>query len=140
MDVRKPSDLGMCDGDGDWVNRHVSRRLKAKRILSNMSQERLAAALGLNYQQLQRYESGKSRLTCSLVYRAAQALDVPIAYFFEGIVADGTEGPDLDIDKTALSIARTCQRIPSARIRKSLLDLADELARSADGWRRGDAG
>lgn len=133
MGGRQPSDLAVSDRRVDWVNLHVCRRLKAKRILCNMSQERLATALGISYQQLQRYEAGKGRLTCSLLYRAAVALEVPIAYFFETIPYGEGEALNMDVEKTALLIGRTVQDIPSAKIQRSLLELIGALARSADG-------
>lgn len=133
MAVLKPIEGGIFDGDPDWVNLHVCRRLKAKRILRHMTQERLAAAMGISYQQLQRYESGKSRLTCSLLYRAALALNVPIGYFFASIPCGDNDGPDPVVEKTALLIGRTVQNIPDAKIQRSLLALVSTLARASGG-------
>ncbi len=132
MAVLKPCDPVAVDGDVDWVNLHVCRRLKAKRILSSMTQERLAASLGISQQQLQRYEAGKGRMTCSLIYRAALAMDVPIGYFFESIHFGQGEEPGRDVEKTALLLSRTIQDIPNAKIQKSLLDLVGVLAVSAN--------
>ena len=132
MAMPKPSDPGASEGEGDWVNLHVCRRLKAKRILSGMTQDRLATSLGISQQQLQRYEAGKGRMTCSLIYRAALSLDVPIAYFFESIPLGDGEEPYRDVEKTALLIGRTVQDIPNAKIQKSLLDLVGVLALSAN--------
>jgi len=117
----------IVDG-ADEVNLYVCRRMKAKRILRSMSQERLAKALGISYQQLQRYESGKSRLSCSLLYRAALALDVPVAWFFEGILTDRTFGAEHGLDKAALSAAGNIQRVPDGDTRKALLRLIADLA------------
>lgn len=132
MAVLKPSEPIGSDGDVDWVNLHVCRRLRAKRILNGMTQERLATALGISQQQLQRYEVGKGRMTCSLIYRAALAMDVPIGYFFEAIPLGEGEEPDREVEKTALLISRTIQDIPSAKIQKSLLDLVGVLALSVN--------
>jgi transcriptional regulator with XRE-family HTH domain len=116
----------------DWVNMHVCRRLKTGRILKNMSQDRLAKAIGISYQQLQRYESGKSRLPCSLLYRAATALNAPVAWFFDDLlvendsadVRDGLAGPD----KQSLVAGQNIQAISSNETRLSLLRLIDDLA------------
>ena len=60
-----------------------------------MSQEHLAGTLGISYQQLQRYESGKGRLPSSLLYRVATTLQVPVSYFFEQLVdCDASGAPD----------------------------------------------
>src|ERR1700733_2620119 len=115
-----PSVQHVPDEDVDWVNLHVCQRMKAKRILRDMSQERLAKALGISYQQLQRYESGKSRLPCSMVYRAALALDVPITYFFDTMPADHGHGTEQGPGKAALLAARNIQRLPDGDMRQSL--------------------
>jgi transcriptional regulator with XRE-family HTH domain len=123
-----PSALPVPDEDVDWVNLHICRRMKAKRILRDMSQERLAKALGISYQQLQRYESGKSRLPCSMVHRAALALDMPITYFFNTIPADHGHGSEQGPDKAALLVARNIQRLPDGDMRQSLVNLIADLA------------
>jgi transcriptional regulator with XRE-family HTH domain len=122
------SDLPAPDEGVDWVNLHVCQRMKARRILRDMSQERLAKALGMSYQQLQRYESGKSRLPCSMLYRAALALDVSISYFFEAILADRAGDPEPELDKAALLAVRNIQRLPEGDMRQSLLNLITDLA------------
>ena len=115
----------------DWINLQVSRRLKTRRILRNMTQERLAKALGVSYQQLQRYESGKSKLPCSMIYRAAVALDVPITEFF-GVPSPALAAQDdAGLDKLSLLMAQDLQNIPDASVRQSLMRLIGELARTA---------
>jgi transcriptional regulator with XRE-family HTH domain len=128
MPCQQPSVLPVPDGGADWVNLHVCQRMRARRILRDMSQERLAKALGISYQQLQRYESGKSRLPCSMLYRAALALDVPITYFFEAILADRASGSEPGPDKAELLAARNIQRLPDGDMRQSLLNLIADLA------------
>ena len=133
---QQPSPLPAPDGGADWVNLHVCRRMKTQRILSNMSQERLAKALGISYQQLQRYESGKSRLPCSMLYRAALALEVPIVYFFETITDDRGGGSHHGLDKSALVAVKNIQSLPVGDIRQSLMRLIDDLAHSPHGGRQ----
>jgi transcriptional regulator with XRE-family HTH domain len=128
MLCQQPSTLPAPGGRADEANLYVCRRMKAKRILRDMSQERLAKALGISYQQLQRYESGKSRLPCSLLYHAALALDVPVAWFFEDIPAGRTAGAEPGLDKDALLAARNIQRMPEGDMRKALLRLIAGLA------------
>ena len=115
----------------DTLDLHVGRRLKARRILANMSQERLAAALGVSYQQLQRYESGKGKLPSSMLYRAAQALNVPIGHFFE----QSADGPGFAteplVDKSTLTIVRKLQEITNPNTRQCLARLIEELGKPA---------
>jgi transcriptional regulator with XRE-family HTH domain len=113
----------------DSIDRHVGQRIKAKRILQNMSQERLARALGISYQQLQRYESGKGRLPCSMLYRAAEALGVPVGFFFEQMPGSSDAPTGRLPDKAALTAARTLQAI-EPNIRESLMRLIDVLGKS----------
>jgi transcriptional regulator with XRE-family HTH domain len=112
----------------DSIDRHVGQRIKAKRILENMSQERLARALGISYQQLQRYESGKGRLPCSMLYRAAEAMAVPVGFFFEQMPGTSDAPTGRQPDKAALSAARNMQAI-DPNVRESLMRLIDVLSK-----------
>lgn len=117
------------DDRRDSIDLHVGQRIKAKRILQNMSQERLARALGISYQQLQRYESGKGRLPCSMLYRAAEALDVPVGFFFEQMPGTSDAPTGRQPDKAALSAARNMQAI-DPNVRECLMRLIDVLGKS----------
>lgn len=127
----------LVDDKVDWVNRHVCRRLKSGRIVKGLSQETLARAMGISYQQLQRYESAKSRLPSSLMYRAALRLEVPVGYFFDDMPDDvvaplqpRAKAPEFD--KPALAAVRNIEGIVNPETRQSLLRLIDELSRPAD--------
>jgi len=130
MHCPQPYVLPAPDGEADPVNLHICLRMKTKRILRGMSQERLAKALGISYQQLQRYESGKSRLPCSMMFRASLALDVPITYFFEGILDEPSLGAEQALDKATLLAIRDIQSLPDGDTRQSLLRLIADMARS----------
>jgi transcriptional regulator with XRE-family HTH domain len=67
------------------VDRHVGQQLRIRRIHSNLSQTELGAKIGLSYQQIQKYESGKNRISASMLYEFASRLNVPVAQFFEGL-------------------------------------------------------
>jgi transcriptional regulator with XRE-family HTH domain len=67
------------------VDRHVGQQLRIRRIHSNLSQTELGAKIGLSYQQIQKYESGKNRISASMLYEFAGGLNVPVAQFFEGL-------------------------------------------------------
>ncbi len=83
------------------VDIHVGQQLRIRRIHSNLSQTELGQKVGLSYQQVQKYESGKNRISASMLYDIASGLNVPVSCFFEGLPQPGSgEGviiaPDAD--------------------------------------------
>lgn len=131
------------------VDVHVGRRLKLRRTLLGMSQERLAQILGVTFQQIQKYERGANRVGSSRLYDIANALDVPVAFFFEdledrkahagGLAESATpfdhgptmvpEAPDR---RDALELMRAFGRIDDPELRRRLLDLTKALAELDD--------
>ena len=77
------------------IDVHVGRRLRARRRLLGLTQEALASAVDIKFQQIQKYESGSNRISASRLWSLAKALEVPVSYFFEGM--NGSE-PELDRD------------------------------------------
>ena len=77
------------------IDVHVGRRLRQRRRLLGLTQEKLAQAVDIRFQQIQKYESGSNRISASRLWSLAKALDVSITYFFEGM--NGSE-PKLDFD------------------------------------------
>ena len=73
----------------DPIDSHVGSRVRLRRTLLGMSQEKLGQAVGITFQQIQKYERGLNRIGSSRLYQFAQVLDVPVAYFFENLPADG---------------------------------------------------
>lgn len=73
------------------VDIHVGNRVRGRRKALGVSQGTLAEALGLTFQQVQKYERGSNRVSASKLYRIAGVLQVPVAYFFEGL--EDPEGP-----------------------------------------------
>ena len=67
------------------IDKHVASRLRERRIVLGISQPKLAAALGLTFQQVWKYEQGKSRIGAGRLYEFAKALGVPVTFFFDGI-------------------------------------------------------
>src|ERR1043166_4006239 len=66
------------------VDKHVGSRVRMRRMLISMSQEKLGAALGLTFQQVQKYEKGTNRIGASRLQQISNILQVPVAFFFEG--------------------------------------------------------
>lgn len=75
------------------VDMHVGRRIRLRRTLLGLSQEKLGEALGITFQQVQKYERGANRVGASRLYDLASALDVPISFFFDDMPAM-TQAPD----------------------------------------------
>ena len=67
------------------VDHHVGRRIRERRNALGITQENLAAALGVSFQQIQKYEVGKNRVAAGRLWNVAKALEVDVGYFFEGI-------------------------------------------------------
>ncbi len=74
----------------DAIDVYVGQRVRAQRVAIGMSQEKLADALGLTFQQVQKYEKGTNRISCSKLVQIAKALRVHPAFFFEGLPEDGS--------------------------------------------------
>jgi transcriptional regulator with XRE-family HTH domain len=70
------------------VDVHVGGRVRLRRMLLGMSQGQLGEALGLTFQQVQKYEHGTTRMSAAILHRAAEALDIPISFFFDGLDQD----------------------------------------------------
>ena len=118
------------------VDVHVGGRIRLRRKLCGMSQEKLADALGLTFQQIQKYERGTNRVSASKLYEAATALGTPVAYFFEGLegdtkVAENTVGEairSLFATSEGLELARHFARISRHDLRQQVLRLIGVLA------------
>lgn len=107
-----------------------------------MSQSDLGNAVGLTFQQIQKYERGANRISASVLFRLSEVLDVPISFFFddmpEGIAGtrssnEARSGPDLGAfgSRDARDLVRAYFRIENLRIRRSMFDLAKSLARAS---------
>ncbi len=116
------------------VDVHVGKRIRHRRWLAGMTQQQLAQSVGIKFQQIQKYETGANRVSASRLWDIADALDVDVSFFFEGLTHEETvEGdaravPD-DIlgDKEALELIRSYYAIPEAQ-RRRLFDLARVLS------------
>ena len=117
------------------IDLHVGARIRMRRRMQGVSQEKLADALGLTFQQVQKYERGANRVSASKLYEIAASLKTPIAYFFEGL-ADPSLDEQGGVQPTAeqlvhaflmtsegLELASLFPRVPRGRLRRRLLDL-----------------
>ena len=132
------------------VDVHVGSRVRMRRTLLGMSQEKLGNALALTFQQVQKYERGANRVGASRLFEISQILDVPVSFFFEEMSAetaaftphtveasDGKESAEvLERDPLAkretLELVRAYYRIIDPRVRKRMFELTKAVASSAD--------
>lgn len=116
------------------VDAHVGGRLRLRRTLLGISQEELAGRLGLAFQQVQKYENGSNRVSASRLFQLATVLDVPIAWFFEGLDALGASaeaaigGCRSTDQRAALDLVRIYARIGDGRLRRQLYEIAKAFA------------
>jgi transcriptional regulator with XRE-family HTH domain len=117
------------------IDLHVASRVRERRVELVMSQPNLAAALGIAYQQLSKYEQGKNRISASRLYQLTKVLDVPITFFFEEIADTSTPAASLASggheDRSALGktaeVVAAFRTISNQAVRRSLGQLARAL-------------
>lgn len=131
------------------VDLHVGQRLRLRRTLLGLSQEKLGEALGLTFQQIQKYERGANRIGASRLYDMSLVLDVPVSFFYDDMnpglpahAADRSRGlaeddapafefePDPMARRETLELVRAYYRIHDETVRKRIFDLAWSLARA----------
>jgi len=133
------------------IDRHVGSRVRMRRVMLGMSQEKLGDALGLTFQQVQKYEKGTNRIGASRLQQISRTLEVPPAFFFEGApsfeaiansepgqmgVAEDSNAPYVaDFLSTAegLHLNMAFARIHDPKIRKRIVDLVSSLAGEEPG-------
>lgn len=99
------------------VDIHVGRKLKQIRTLRKMSQTDVARKLDLSFQQIQKYEIGANRIAASRLFELSRVLDVPPAYFFDGLQTNGDNGHEVDHELEIMgAIASIRDRAVKARI------------------------
>jgi transcriptional regulator with XRE-family HTH domain len=130
------------------IDKHVGSRVRMRRMMLGMSQEKLGDALGLTFQQVQKYEKGTNRIGASRLQQISLILQVPVAFFFEGAphVALPQEGGGLEeapspayvsdflATSDGLSLTKAFMRIHDAKLRRRIVDLVEQIAgEGADG-------
>ncbi|MGD9741149.1 MAG: helix-turn-helix domain-containing protein [Dongiaceae bacterium] len=129
------------------IDVHVGQRIRQRRTLLGMSQEKLGEAIGLTFQQVQKYERGANRVGSSRLFDLARVLDVPVTYFFDemststaskspsrlrGLAEPKPEPfePDPLAKRETLELVRAYYRIPDPQARKRLFELTKALGRT----------
>lgn len=132
-------------GKPNPVDIYVGSRVRLRRTLLGMSQEKLAGAIGLTFQQVQKYERGANRIGASRLFQLSRVLDVPVSFFFDdmpalpsGGGAAGAPGlaeppgqsyePDPLAKRETLELVRAYYRIAQPQVRKKIFDLVKAVA------------
>jgi len=129
------------------VDIHVGQRLRLRRTLLGISQEKLGESVGLTFQQIQKYERGANRVGASRLYEFSRVLDVPVSYFFDEMnekvkatrgrrlppkAKPSDEGIELESDPLArretLELVRAYYKISDPKVRKRVFELTKSLA------------
>jgi transcriptional regulator with XRE-family HTH domain len=123
------------------IDKHVGSRVRMRRMMLSMSQEKLGDALGLTFQQVQKYEKGTNRIGASRLQQISTILQVPVAFFFEGAPAMQGQAPDgmreapspayvSDFLATSegLALTKAFMRIKEAKLRRRVVELVKEIA------------
>ncbi len=136
-------------GNPNPVDVHVGGRIRLRRTLLGMSQERLGDALGLTFQQVQKYERGTNRVGASRLWDLSRVLDVPVSFFYDDMTEDvaghsprlisglAEEPEAMEADpltkRETLELVRAYYRILDPMVRKRVFDLAKALAAATEG-------
>ena len=118
------------------IDIQVGNRVRIRRMLIGMSQERLGDLLGLTFQQVQKYEKGVNRIGAGRLFEVSRILNVPVDFFYEGVndaaqSANETDGaPVMDFVSSGegLQLSLAFMKIKDAKVRKRVLDLVKSLA------------
>jgi transcriptional regulator with XRE-family HTH domain len=124
------------------TDKHVGSRVRMRRMMLAMSQEKLGDALGLTFQQVQKYEKGTNRIGASRLQQISHILQVPVSFFFEGAPSayptpksDGMgEAPspayvsDFLATSDGLALTKAFMRIDDSKLRRRIVDLVEQIA------------
>ncbi len=130
------------------IDIHVGFRVRLRRNLLGMSQEKLGRAVGLTFQQIQKYERGVNRVGASRLFNLGRALDVPVSFFFEDLSAEAAGGgkrrgrglseapasalaPDSLSKRETVELIRAYYQVTDPRLRKRVLDLLKALGKAS---------
>lgn len=119
------------------IDLHVGQRLRQRRRILGLTQQRLADDVNIRFQQIQKYESGANRISASRLWALAKALEVPVSFFFDGLNGDAAQDrnghngaktpPDVFSSKETIDLVRAFYSL-GEEPRRRLLDLAKAMS------------
>ena len=126
MNVSKLEQLNAAD-----IDRHVGERIRRRRVMLGLTQEQLGEALGISYQQIQKYETGANRVSAGRLFMISQILEVGIAVLFDGL------GEEVDSDvsnasRHVIELVRAFSKISDEKVRGSVMSLVRTLSDKDD--------
>ena len=125
--------------DPNPIDKHVGSRVRMRRLMLDMSQEKLADRLGVTFQQVQKYEKGTNRISASRLQQASQILDVPVSFFFEHVPELASHGRGQGAYFSAayvdsflatsdgLSLVKAFMQIKDRALRRSIVRLVEGI-------------
>jgi transcriptional regulator with XRE-family HTH domain len=132
------ADYGENHQIAQGLEKHIGERIRFRRSELGLTQDKLADMAGVSFQQIQKYETGQNAMRITSLYRLARILLVDVSFFFEGFkdysLRDASEDATLigGRSKEMMSLMRNFQKIPNAKIKKSIATLIRSLS-SEDG-------
>ncbi len=135
-----PADMDNAAGDGESggdgqstsraraADRHVGARIRERRVMLGFSQQQLAELIGVTYQQAHKYEHGLNRISAGRLYEIAQALRVPISWFYEGLDSQTLPAEMSQRERACLELARNFVAIENEKFQEALSQMARALA------------
>jgi len=131
----------MAKNSPNPTDKYVGSRVRMRRLMLGMSQEKLGEKLGLTFQQVQKYEKGTNRIGASRLQHISQILKVPVAFFFDGVMGPGkqaedgsTKAPVADYvsdflsSSDGLALTKAFTNIRDSKLRRRVVDLVEEIA------------
>ncbi len=146
--VRRSAKKQVSRGGPNPIDIHVGARVRLRRNLLGLTLQTLAKAVGVTYQQLQKYERGVNRVGASRLFNLSRALDVPVSFFFEDLSPAAAGGgkrrtrglseapaavlePDLLSKRETVELVRAYYRVTDPQLRKRFLDLLKALGKAS---------
>ena len=129
------------------IDKHVGSRVRMRRMMVSMSQEKLGEKLGITFQQIQKYEKGTNRIGASRLQQIANVLGVPVGFFFEGApVPDGSAKGFSDAASPAyvsdfletsdgLALTKAFMKVTDSKVRRRIVDLVEAMVAEQEGKR-----
>ncbi len=119
------------------IDKHVGSRVRMRRMMLSMSQEKLGDSLGLTFQQVQKYEKGTNRIGTSRLQQISLILQVPVSFFFEGAPGPSADGfgeaaspayiTDFLASNDGFALVKAFMRVENAKLRRRLIELIEEM-------------
>src|SRR6516162_8282335 len=141
---RHPEPPTLAKKAANPTDKHVGSRVRMRRMMLGLSQEKLGDSLGLTFQQIQKYEKGTNRIGASRLYQISHILQVPVAFFFEGAPNAQTAGrqeglaeapspapayvSDFLATADGLALTKAFMRIEDSKLRRRIVDLVEQIA------------